>query len=483
MNEERDHLYNYSDSIDIVRRFEDMVKRNKQYYFDVHEFEEIIDYYLDTSKFNKASEAAYFAAKLHPSSLTIQFKLAQVLVDKKQPEKALDIIQKIEVVESSNSEFLVLKGTALNMLGDNEDAKNTFNQAIDAAFENKDDVLLSIAISYEQKDEYEIAIEYLQEAEKICSDNQSVIYEMAFCYDKLELLVQSEEYYQKYLDLDPFSDSAWFNLGLVYSKMDNNEKAIEAYDFALTINEKYASAYFNKANVLANSCEYLKAIDVYKDYCVLDENNPQVFSYIGECYEKLKDCSNSLFYYNRAIEIDKGFSDAWYGIAMVYYLEDKYEETLCNLKKALEIDGENTEYLFSLGNVYEKLKQNLQAIVAYKELTGIDPQDIEAWISWAEILFNGNNVNDAIDVLLKAYAFNNDSAYLDYRIAAYYFFNSDNTNGIDFLKKGLELDTAFYKEAFKYNPKTLFIDEVKQLIDTYKDNPAKGVASSFTSTN
>jgi len=38
----------------VLERFEDMVERKSAYFFDVEEFELIIDYYLDIRNFKKA---------------------------------------------------------------------------------------------------------------------------------------------------------------------------------------------------------------------------------------------------------------------------------------------------------------------------------------------------------------------------------------------------------------------------------------------
>jgi len=61
MSEERDQLFDDNDTAESVRRFEQMVRNNINSYFDVHEFENIIDYYLDINKFNDALRATEIA--------------------------------------------------------------------------------------------------------------------------------------------------------------------------------------------------------------------------------------------------------------------------------------------------------------------------------------------------------------------------------------------------------------------------------------
>ena len=75
MGEERDWLFDENDVMEVVRRYEDMMKKRKQFFFDVHEFEEIINFYIDTNNYHKAVSAAEYAYRMYPSSTIIQLKL------------------------------------------------------------------------------------------------------------------------------------------------------------------------------------------------------------------------------------------------------------------------------------------------------------------------------------------------------------------------------------------------------------------------
>ncbi|NJK95449.1 MAG: hypothetical protein HC905_11550 [Bacteroidales bacterium] len=80
MNEEKDWLFDEDELMESIRRFEEMQKKNLQYFFDVHELEEIINYYFDLNDYPQGAQAAEYAFKLHPESTAIQLKFAQHLV-------------------------------------------------------------------------------------------------------------------------------------------------------------------------------------------------------------------------------------------------------------------------------------------------------------------------------------------------------------------------------------------------------------------
>ena len=245
MDDERYPTYEDEEILEIVRRYENMKKNKTQYFFDVYEFENIINYYIESNKSKNAFEAASLASQQHPTSIAIQLKKAQVLVDKGEALQSIQILDRLEALDSSNYEVFAMKGSALTLMGDIEGARKNFDQALSLDPENREDLLLDIALSFEYLGHYREAIRYLELTFETDPGNTSVLYEMGFCFNKLNNLDKSIEYYKKYLDLEPYSDNVWYNLGIIYNKSGDFEKSIEAYDFSLAVNDQNAFADFN----------------------------------------------------------------------------------------------------------------------------------------------------------------------------------------------------------------------------------------------
>ena len=117
MDFRRENFWYDDDMLNSVSRYEDMLKNHTRCFFDVHEFEDIIDYYLDTENFSKASMVADYASHIYPSATSIRLRMAEILIDKSQPVKALNILNQLEPLESGEYGIYLLKGAALNMLG------------------------------------------------------------------------------------------------------------------------------------------------------------------------------------------------------------------------------------------------------------------------------------------------------------------------------------------------------------------------------
>ena len=72
----------------LVEKFEEMLEQRASYFFDVDEFEDIINFYLELQDYKKAGLAIQMAMKQHPASATFQLKNAQLLASTSKEQSA-----------------------------------------------------------------------------------------------------------------------------------------------------------------------------------------------------------------------------------------------------------------------------------------------------------------------------------------------------------------------------------------------------------
>jgi tetratricopeptide (TPR) repeat protein len=465
MGEERDWLYESDEVLDSIRRFEDMIKKRAQYFFDVHEFEEIINYYIDTNSFSKAVSAAEYGYRMYPGSTIIQLKIAHLLIDRGKAAESIGILNKIEKIEQSNYEVYILKGSAYNILGKTTEAMRHFDKAVSLSHkDNRDTILYNIGLSFENQNNYESAIHYFEDAYKLDPTNSIILYDLAYCYDHLNKYDKSIYYYNKFIDEDPYSEHAWFNLGTVYNKAQMFDEAIEAYDFAIAINENYSSAYFNKANILSNLERYKDALPEYLEFLKFEDSHVVAHCYIGECYEKLARYEESLFFFQKAVTLDPNCADAWFGKGVVKMHQELYDESLELINKALELNEDNTEYLYAKGLVYMRQSDHKKGIQVFKQVTELDPVDYDAWLNYSELLLVSGNIDKAIEILQKACDYNFNNANINLRLASYMFLQKKMNLGYTYLEKALTIDADCIEELYDFYPEAALDEQVNAII-------------------
>ncbi len=474
MSEERHHYFSGSSIKELISRYESMISGSQKCYFDVDEFEEIIDHYLSAGRQNRAFNAVQQALRQHPSSTSLQLKMAVILNEKSRPLESLNILRTLEKIEVSNPEIYFTKGIALNLADRKEEAIKQFNRAIMLTDDGRAELMYNIAMVFEQKNEYHTALDFMLRAYELEPGNLSFIYDIAYCYERAGESDKAIEYYNKYLDIDPFSENVWYNLGVVFNRTEDYEQAIEAYDYAIALDDEYSSAWFNKANTLANSGSYGAAIEVYRKLLFLEEGNEQVVCYIGECYEKLEKWDKAIEYYNRTLKLNSGYADAWLGLGMVKFSVGDYPESLAHVKKALRLYPDNPEYWYAAGNIYIKLGLMQDAEKAYRKAVNIDPGDLESWFNLAETLYETKDPDGAIRTLEAASEANPGVAHINYRLAGYYLMSRNNDRAGSCLTLALSQDYEMHREFLAWYPGAARKKIVRKILKDYGRNSGIG---------
>jgi tetratricopeptide (TPR) repeat protein len=292
----------YSSIRESVCNYETMLRNKQKHYFDVVEFEKIIDHYTFGGKYEEAVKAIDFALKMHPDSSKIKLKKVHFLIDQGKLKIAMDILIKLQISEPSEPEIYFLFGAIYIDKETFDTADSFFSKAIQLGYDNADN-LAGIGFLFEQKSAYSKAISYLDKAYRKNKDMLFVLYEIAFCYEKLGDFRNSIHYYEKYIKQDPFSETAWYNLGVAAESLKLFHKAIEAYDYALALKPDFMEALLAKADVMRKNEDYHHAISLYREYLETEKNELEALSHLADCYSVMKDFTNAEMYRKKAMSL------------------------------------------------------------------------------------------------------------------------------------------------------------------------------------
>ena len=468
MNEDARDNFEEDDFQEAIARFKKMVKSQTSKYFDVFEVEGIVDHFLEDGRIKLAKKAVEAGLRIHPSSVSIKIRKAQVLMNEGKLEESLDLLSMVEKIETNNPDIYLTKGGALNLLGDVEKAVEAFEQALTLPIDEPDETLYNIGISFGQAGENALAIEYLEKAYHANPKNEIVLYELGYYCDKDSRFEDSIAYYNEYLDIDPFNHSVWYNIGITYNRMGMFAEAIEAYDYSLVLNSDFLHAHFNKANAMANNNQFEEAIECYLEYLKLDHLNDDAYCYLAECYLNTDKYSEALTYYQKAIELNDSNSSAWYGSGLIMWSEGELTEAQAFIKKAVSLEDDNSDFWAMAAKIHAELNENQQAIDAFEMATSIEPENIENWLSYSEMFYDLDDTDRAIEVLKTANKINKSNAFLNYRLTAYLLDKNEELEAACHFEKALKIDYSKQNELFEFYPEASKIESIKKLISQYE---------------
>jgi len=447
-----------------VQKFERMKRNNESYFFDVIEFESIIDYYIENNNSVKAFEAATLATEQHPNSVSIQLRKARVLLDKGRAVETLTILRKLESIEPGNHEIYIAKGTALGMLGDIAGAKRMFDYSLTLDSEDVENILFAITSVLQNLNYYEHLIPYLLKLTDLEPEFFAHLYDLAYAYEKTEDYDNSIYYYLKYLEEEPFSDSAWYNLGIIYSKLEQYDKATEAYDFALAINSHNTFALFNKGNILSNLERYDEAIPVYHEYLEIEPESFEAMTYLAECYEKTNELTLARKYYHDAIELSPDFSEPWVGLGIIALTTGNPDDSLIFLRKGVRLDDENPEIWFLLGKAHNAKGEKKAALRCYREALKLDAYYDEVWSDLGKIIIKEGFVRKALPYLEHAYKIVGDVPGINYLLATCHIYNGSQDKAYKHLFIAITADKELFTGFANILPQNMLSRKIRKLL-------------------
>jgi len=139
-----------------------------------------------------------------------------------------------------------------------------------------------------------------------------------------------------------------------------------------------ALIHFNSGVDLYHQRDYARAIQAYQKVIEIDPGYAEAYNNLGIIYQDAGDFDRALSAYQKAIEINPRYEKALNNLGVLLYLKGRYEESIRAFQKALALNANNIESHINLGILFKKQGQVDQAIESYHRALAINPLHGEA---------------------------------------------------------------------------------------------------------
>lgn len=434
--------HKFSDSFDSpINKFEQMLKTNSIYFFDVEEFEVIIHYYIDSGEINLARKALKLAFNQHSKNIQLILLKCELLIIDGELEKALKIIEDVEYLDPNNQEIFIQKATIFSKKTMHNEAIKVLEESLTYSQEPFE-IWSLLGMEYMMQNDYNNAQIYLIKCINKDPEDYQIFYNLIYCLDQLKDHEKSINLLNHLLELNPYNEIAWHELGKQYVNINKVKEAITAFDFAIISEEQFTGAYIEKGKLLEKTGKINEAIENYEITLKLEDPSSYVFLRIGACHKKIGNNQLAINYFKKAISSDPSNSKAWDSLINFFIKTKKVEKAILYLEKVLKINDDNLLYWKKLASLYKKIKKFKNAEKAYKKVIDLGDTEYQTWIDWIDSLLILNNWKKAYQIAEKAKRFFPSNYLIDYRLAAC------------FLKIGKPFKAKIYIENFYKNEST-----------------------------
>lgn len=456
---------------ELLKQYDNLKNGRKNSFIEEDAFEKIINHFEEKENLGKALEAAELATDQYPYSSVLLIRKADVLLSSRRYQEALFVLNKSELLDSTDIKLYILKTDVLLALDQQEKAVILLERALQL-FEGEDriELLFELADVYDDYEEFDKVFDCLKIILEEEPNNEEALYKICFWTDHTGRNEESIRIHQKIIDAFPYNELAWFNLAAAYQGLKLFEKAIDAYQYAVTIEEKFDYAYRNMGDAFIRLRKYKEAIEALERVLELSKPEDVIYEAIGHCYDRLHQYAQARFYYRKASHMNQGDSRLFYKIACTYFNEEQWEASAKQLDHSLQIHRRQAEYNLLMGECKMQLGFFKEAIQYFSNVVRVRAHNKTGWEALIRCLYKGEFFEEALEQSRAALRnTDNKPIFLFYKSAALLALGRTK-EAILQLEAAMEKAPKLLKKFMELNPSILQNSLVVDVLARFKRN-------------
>ena len=211
-------------------------------------------------------------------------------------------------------------------------------------------------------------------------------YKDATAYHDLGEFEQAISEYRQAIALNPNSPIIYNRLGVAYSELKQYDAALDAYQKALALSPMTAEPHYNMGLVYLKQGKLPRALEAFKRAITLNAAWKDAYTGLGEVYLKQGDLEQAAHAYKQATRLNPyTHPSALLGLGKVYARQERWDDAIAAVEKAIEFQIDNTEAHYQLAQIYIKRgekKKAASAMAFFKVLRQTDPlrKEAEIWV-------------------------------------------------------------------------------------------------------
>ncbi len=357
-----------------IEAYQQAITRNPDY---VLAWKNLGDVYKALDRYDEAIRAYQRAIELNKSYPWPYHHLGEIYEEQGDLERAIDHYQQAIDRHESREHKAVLWdniGSIHRVLGQNDKAIEAFRRStsLDPGYAAP---WYSLGNIYAALDRDQEAIEAYKQAIMASPDKPWPYHSLALVYEKIERYEDAVAFYQQAIDRhtdDRDKAVTWDSLGNVYSDVARYQDAVHAFKQASKLNPDYAVPWNSLGDVYKALNNYPQAVAAYKQAIKLDPNYAWPYNNLGMVYEAMGEYDLAISTLKQVINRHTDNEDkalSWNTLGDVYNTLNREHEAVAAYEEAIRLDPDFTWPYLSLGAIYEKRGQHDQATALYQQAT------------------------------------------------------------------------------------------------------------------
>jgi serine/threonine protein kinase/Tfp pilus assembly protein PilF len=237
----------------------------------------------------------------------------------------------------------------------------------------------NLALYQEKKDKKfsQRAVEAAGRAVLINDASPGAHYALAHAYKETSKSNETVEELKKVVSLVPNSDDAYRRLGDVYLAIGDWRNAVEVSRKAVQLNPLYWANQNALGNAYFRQGAYDKALQAFQQVSVLEPDIVVGYENVGSVYLQQGKNQESIAYFQKALQIEPNFA-TYSNLGTAYFILKQYSNAVEMFEKALTLNRGDSLMMANMADSYRALGNQDKARAAYQRVIYLGDEQLRA---------------------------------------------------------------------------------------------------------
>ena len=429
--------------------------------------------YSSFGKFDQAEKEFQKVLRQNPASREVRLELARVHVQQAKPDEALKEMAGFAGAARYDADALELAGMAHALKGNYGTAVTLLKKAL-SANHARPTTAIALTRVYALMGNVREAKSHVSEILRNEPSNRDGLYILAELQTKEKDLDAAIKTYERIGKQHPSDIEAFFRKGILHIEKGDYDEALSLSQALIESFPRSPVAYRLKGMALFHKRNMDDAIAALQKSTAL-QPHPGAYYFLGFAHYYKNELEQALNQFLKVVDLNPTIVQARTLIAVILLKQQRTDDAIAEIRKVLEIDGENALAHNILGSAYMAKGMHPEGIREFNKAVAIDPKLADVHLKKGLFSLRTGKLREAETDLIAAVQVAPDVLNSRAVLASYYLRQKAYGKAIDILRKGLrgeKTDALFYNliaEALARQNK--IGDAIQQLQKAKEINP------------
>ena len=215
--------------------------------------------------------------------------------------------KKILKINPNHVESIFLLGTLSAQIKNFDRARQLLSKVIQI-HPNHVDACYNLGNVLKELGKYKEAVDSYKKAIQINPNYVDAHNNLGIVLKELRYYQKAIVCYEKAIQINPHNIGIYNNLGLAFKELGKLQKAISCFQKVIKLKPDNVEAYKNLAIIFKRQKKYKEAINTCLNSINEYGKNASIYNILGSIYYELNNKENAKKYFNKSIELEKGFT-------------------------------------------------------------------------------------------------------------------------------------------------------------------------------